>query len=92
MTTQNPAVGMLHDTRDLFEKTASRLEEDDADFRPRPEMMSVAELDELLPEGIMSGLPKRAILHGMADHTAHHRGSLAVYARMLGKVPPMPYA
>jgi hypothetical protein len=43
MTTQNPAVGMLHDMRDLFEKTASRLEEGDADFRPRPEMMSVAE-------------------------------------------------
>jgi uncharacterized damage-inducible protein DinB len=40
----------------------------------------------------MSGLPKRAILHGMADHTAHHRGSLAVHVRTLGKVPPMPYA
>ena len=24
-------------------------------------------------------------------HTAHHRGALTVYSRMLGKVPPMPY-
>lgn len=27
----------------------------------------------------------------IADHTAHHRGALAVYARLRGKVPPMPY-
>jgi uncharacterized damage-inducible protein DinB len=40
----------------------------------------------------MSGLPKRTILHGMPDHTARHRGSLAVHVRTLGKVPPMPYA
>jgi uncharacterized damage-inducible protein DinB len=25
------------------------------------------------------------------DHTAHHRGALSVYTRLLGKVPPMPY-
>ncbi len=47
---------------------------------------------ELLPPGpIMGGLPKLAILGAMMDHTAHHRGSLAVYVRLLGKVPPMPY-
>jgi uncharacterized damage-inducible protein DinB len=41
---------------------------------------------------IMPGSPR---LHGItlaiADHTGHHRGSLAVYARLLGKVSPMPY-
>ncbi len=26
-----------------------------------------------------------------SSHTAHHRGALAVYARLLGKVPAMPY-
>jgi uncharacterized damage-inducible protein DinB len=25
------------------------------------------------------------------EHTAHHRGALTVYSRLLGKVPPMPY-
>ena len=51
-----------------------------------------AELAVPLPEdGIMGGVPRHAIVPGMADHTAHHRGALAVYARLLGKVPPMPY-
>jgi uncharacterized damage-inducible protein DinB len=45
-----------------------------------------------LPEGpIMGGLPRAAILGGITDHTAHHRGALTVYARLRGKVPPMPY-
>lgn len=45
-----------------------------------------------LPEGpIMGGAPRLAVVDGIADHTAHHRGSLVVYARMAGKVPPMPY-
>ena len=45
-----------------------------------------------LPAGpIMGGLPRFAIVSALTDHTAHHRGALTVYARMLGKVPPMPY-
>jgi uncharacterized damage-inducible protein DinB len=45
-----------------------------------------------LPEGpIMGGLPRIAIFGALTDHSAHHRGALTVYARMLGKVPPMPY-
>lgn len=44
-----------------------------------------------LPEGIMAGAPRLAVVDGIADHTAHHRGSLAVYARMADKAPPMPY-
>jgi hypothetical protein len=27
----------------------------------------------------------------MVEHTAHHRGALTAYSRLLGKVPPMPY-
>jgi len=45
-----------------------------------------------LPPGpIMGGMPRAAILGACTDHTAHHRGALTVYSRLLGKVPPMPY-
>ena len=33
-----------------------------------------------------------SVVGGIADHTAHHRGALAVYARLIGKVPLMPYS
>ena len=56
------------------------------------EAKSPAELAEPLPEGgIMAGAPRGAIVNGIVEHTAHHRGALAVYARLCGKVPPMPY-
>ena len=41
---------------------------------------------------IMEGAPRLAVVSGIVDHTAHHRGSLAVYARLVGKEPPMPYS
>lgn len=45
-----------------------------------------------LPEGpVMGGLPTYMIIPAIEDHTAHHRGALTVYARLLGKTPPMPY-
>jgi uncharacterized damage-inducible protein DinB len=57
-------------------------------FRSR----SPEELAQPLPPGpIMEGQPISAIVWAMVDHTSHHRGSLAVYSRLLGKVPPMPY-
>lgn len=40
---------------------------------------------------IMAGEPRAAIIAAIAEHTAHHRGSLAVYARLLGYSPPIPY-
>ena len=40
---------------------------------------------------IMGGAPRMAIMSGITDHTAHHRGALTVYARVNGIVPPMPY-
>ena len=40
---------------------------------------------------IMSGAPHMAIVSGITDHTAHHRGALTVYARVSGIVPPNPY-
>ncbi len=54
---------------------------------------SEEELDQPIPNDIvMGGAPRRAVISGIVDHTAHHRGSLAVYARLCGKVPTMPYA
>lgn len=53
---------------------------------------STEEWAEPLPPGpIMGGLPRHTIISALADHTAHHRGALSVYARLLGLVPPMPY-
>jgi uncharacterized damage-inducible protein DinB len=46
-----------------------------------------------LPEGpLLSGAPRSAILAAITDHTAHHRGALAVCARLRGKIPALPYA
>jgi uncharacterized damage-inducible protein DinB len=48
-------------------------------------------MSPLPPGPIMGGQPRLAILGALTDHTAHHRGALTVYSRLLGKVPPMPY-
>ena len=40
---------------------------------------------------IMAGASRSAVVWGTVDHTAHHRGALTVYARLLGKVPAMIY-
>ena len=56
------------------------------------EERSNAEWHTPLPAGpIMGGMPRYAVFAGMEDHTAHHRGALSVYSRLLGRVPPMPY-
>jgi len=53
---------------------------------------SADDLARTLPPGpIMGGQPVSDVFWGLVDHTAHHRGALTVYARLLGKVPPMPY-
>jgi uncharacterized damage-inducible protein DinB len=53
---------------------------------------SAEDLAKPLPPGpVMGGQPVSDIFWGMIEHTAHHRGALTVYSRMLGKVPPMPY-
>jgi uncharacterized damage-inducible protein DinB len=53
---------------------------------------SPEDLAQPLPPGpIMGGQPVSDIVWAMVEHTAHHRGALTVYSRLLGKVPPMPY-
>jgi uncharacterized damage-inducible protein DinB len=45
----------------------------------------------LAPGPIMGGVPRYIVIGAISDHTAHHRGALAVYMRLLGKEPNMPY-
>ena len=53
---------------------------------------SMEELGQSLPDGpVMGGAPRAAIVGGIVDHTAHHRGALTVYSRLRGHVPAMPY-
>ncbi|SPE36633.1 conserved hypothetical protein [Candidatus Sulfopaludibacter sp. SbA6] len=53
---------------------------------------SPEDLARPLPPGpVMGGQPIGDIVWAMVEHTAHHRGALTVYSRLLGKVPPMPY-
>ena len=53
---------------------------------------SPEDLARPLPPGpVMGGQPISDIVWAMVEHTAHHRGALTVYSRLLGKVPPMPY-
>jgi len=53
---------------------------------------SPEDLARPLPAGpIMGGQPVSDVVWAMVEHTAHHRGALTVYSRLLGKVPPMPY-
>jgi uncharacterized damage-inducible protein DinB len=48
-------------------------------------------MSSLPPGPIMGGQPRFVIFGALTDHSAHHRGALTVYSRLLGKVPPMPY-
>lgn len=43
------------------------------------------------PNPIMGEAPRNSIVSAVVDHTAHHRGALTVYQRMLGLTPLMPY-
>jgi uncharacterized damage-inducible protein DinB len=53
---------------------------------------SPEDLSQPIPPGpIMGGQPVSDIVWAMVEHTAHHRGALTVYSRLLGKVPPIPY-
>ena len=43
------------------------------------------------PNPILGEAPRVSIIGAVTDHTAHHRGALTVYQRLLGLEPPMPY-
>ena len=50
------------------------------------------EWDKPIAGPVMGGSPRSSIIGGLEEHTSHHRGALAVYQRLIGKVPEMPYA
>ena len=47
--------------------------------------------NEPIRGAIMTDAPRHAVISGINDHCAHHRGALAVYARLRGHSPQMPY-
>ncbi len=55
--------------------------------------ISESDLMDTFPpdDPILPNLPKLVVIGAITDHSAHHRGALTVYARLRGKVPPMPY-
>jgi hypothetical protein len=62
-------------------------------LRAATEALTEVQLLETLPDNpILPGRARFHVVSGLVDHCAHHRGALALYTRLLGKVPPMPYA
>jgi uncharacterized damage-inducible protein DinB len=54
---------------------------------------SAEEMMQPLPDGpVLGGEPRAAVVGAICEHTAHHRGALAVYARLLKRKPPIPYS
>ena len=82
-------------TRSVTSLDAARQELDAAFAEARSMAAGLSDdaLNSVFPadDPIMPGAPRASVLTGIADHTAHHRGALTVYARLLGKTPPMPY-
>lgn len=82
------------ETAKITSLTTARRWLEDAWGRLR-EAVTTATPDQLaatLPDNpILPGRPLYHVVESIVDHTGHHRGALAVYARLLGKVPKMPY-
>jgi len=78
-----------------FDSLEKALEAVDKAFDSAVEVLSSKSVEELsvpLPEGpVMGGAPRFAIVSGITDHSAHHRGALTVYSRLCGHTPEMPY-
>ena len=74
--------------------TAARKELDAAwdRLQARVEQASEEELGNPLADNPILGVrPRHSGIKAVVDHSGHHRGALAVYARLAGKVPEMPY-
>jgi uncharacterized damage-inducible protein DinB len=93
-------VGMSEDWEDQERKVravtslkAAKQWHDDAIQRAMAKLDSFPEVEWMVPiaGNIMGGAPRASLFEAILDHAAHHRGSLAVYARCAGKTPVMPY-
>lgn len=61
-------------------------------LRAQIEKLDSAALAAKMPDNpIFHEVPYYHVIEGLVDHTGHHRGALAVYARLCGKQPLMPY-
>jgi uncharacterized damage-inducible protein DinB len=61
-------------------------------MKERIDALTEAELLVPLPEGpVLGGAPRHSVVGALVDHTAHHRGALTVYSRLLGLSPLLPY-
>ncbi len=61
-------------------------------MRQRVEASSDQELAQPMADNPIVGRRWRYyVIEALVDHTGHHRGALAVCARLAGKVPEMPY-
>lgn len=78
------AVTSLTDARAIYETAFQRL----FDFI---ESSSEDYLNETMTGPVLNGAPRQAMVDGVVEHTAHHRGALSVYSRTLGLTPLMPY-
>ncbi len=74
-----------------LEAAKKRFTEEIEKFKEELSAKTEEELWEHYPEGSIIEGPKAGIGFSLADHCAHHRGSLMVYIRLLGKTPVMPY-
>lgn len=75
-----------------LERAMQLLREAFARMRERIEASSDDELAAALPDNpILGTQPRYHVIEALVDHTGHHRGTLAVYTRLRGRVPPMPY-
>lgn len=93
--------GMSEDWEDQERKVravtslkAAKQWHEDAIQRAMAKLDSCSEAEWMAPiaeKTIMGGAPRASIFEAILDHAAHHRGSLAVYARLAGKTPVMPY-
>lgn len=86
MTAETEAVASLAAARRWLAEAWQR-------FEARLAAASDAELASPMADNpILGARPRGSAVAAITDHTAHHRGALAVFARLLGRVPPMPYA
>ena len=79
-------VTSLAEARAWFDRAWTRITE-------RIESATEAELAAPMADNpILGTLPRIHVVSSIVDHTGHHRGALAVYARLAGREPEMPYA
>ncbi len=75
-----------------FEDAVAELNEAYDDWIVTLETKTSEELTSPLDENPVFGpAPKLVCISANADHTAHHRGALMVYLRLLGETPKMIY-